>query len=97
MSVGAKVIGPGRDTEKAKRNLEGTANVELETMDLMNHFPLILFLKNCCFRQGTSLYDQQCGYNVGAFGKGQFLVCFLNLLLVWHLTTDFVVIKTSSL
>lgn len=35
-TAGATVIVPARDTEKAKRNLEGIANVELETMDLMN-------------------------------------------------------------
>lgn len=35
-SAGATVIVPARDTEKAKRNLDGTANVELETMDLMS-------------------------------------------------------------
>ncbi len=35
-SAGATVIVPARDTEKAKRNLAGIANVELETMDLMN-------------------------------------------------------------
>ncbi len=34
--AGARVIVPARDTEKAKRNLAGIANVELETMDLMN-------------------------------------------------------------
>jgi NAD(P)-dependent dehydrogenase (short-subunit alcohol dehydrogenase family) len=36
VAAGATVIVPARDTEKAKRNLTGTANVELETMDLMN-------------------------------------------------------------
>lgn len=35
-SAGATVIVPARDTEKAKRNLDGTAKVELETMDLMS-------------------------------------------------------------
>jgi NAD(P)-dependent dehydrogenase (short-subunit alcohol dehydrogenase family) len=35
-AAGATVIVPARDTEKAKRNLAGIANVELETMDLMN-------------------------------------------------------------
>jgi len=35
-AAGATVIVPARDTEKAKRNLEGIANVALETMDLMN-------------------------------------------------------------
>jgi len=35
-SAGATVIVPARDTEKAKRNLAGFANVELETMDLMD-------------------------------------------------------------
>lgn len=35
-SAGATVIVPARDTEKAKRNLDGTANVELETIDLMS-------------------------------------------------------------
>lgn len=35
-AAGATVIVPARDIEKAKRNLEGLANVELETMDLMD-------------------------------------------------------------
>ncbi len=35
-AAGATVIVPARDTEKAKRNLMGIANIELETMDLMN-------------------------------------------------------------
>jgi len=35
-AAGATVIVPARDTEKAKRNLTGIGNVELETMDLMN-------------------------------------------------------------
>lgn len=35
-AAGATVIVPARDTEKAKRNLAGIANIELETMDLMN-------------------------------------------------------------
>lgn len=35
-AAGATVIVPARDTEKAKRNLAGIANVELETMDLLN-------------------------------------------------------------
>src|SRR5690606_26286095 len=34
--AGATVIVPARDTEKAKKNLEGIPNIELETMDLMN-------------------------------------------------------------
>jgi NAD(P)-dependent dehydrogenase (short-subunit alcohol dehydrogenase family) len=34
--AGATVIVPARDIEKAKRNLEGIANVELEEMDLMS-------------------------------------------------------------
>ncbi len=34
--AGAIVIVPARDVEKAKRNLEGIANVEIERMDLMN-------------------------------------------------------------
>jgi len=34
--AGATVIVPARDIEKAKKNLEGIANVELEAMDLMN-------------------------------------------------------------
>ena len=35
-AAGATVIVPARDIEKAKRNLEGVNNVELEVMDLMN-------------------------------------------------------------
>lgn len=34
-AAGATVIVPARDLEKAKRNLEGVGNVELEVMDLM--------------------------------------------------------------
>lgn len=35
-SVGATVIVPARNIEKAKKNLQGTANIEIEEMDLMN-------------------------------------------------------------
>ncbi|MEQ6118175.1 SDR family NAD(P)-dependent oxidoreductase [Reichenbachiella sp. MALMAid0571] len=35
-AAGATVIVPARDTEKAKQNLKGIANVELETLDLIN-------------------------------------------------------------
>lgn len=34
--AGATVIIPARDIEKAKRNLEGISNIELEAMDLMD-------------------------------------------------------------
>ncbi|GAA4770993.1 MULTISPECIES: SDR family NAD(P)-dependent oxidoreductase [Flavobacterium] len=35
-NAGATVIVPARDVEKAKKNLEGIENVEVETMDIMN-------------------------------------------------------------
>jgi len=35
-AAGATVIVPARDIEKARKNLQGIANAELETMDLMN-------------------------------------------------------------
>jgi NAD(P)-dependent dehydrogenase (short-subunit alcohol dehydrogenase family) len=35
-NVGATVIVPARDIEKAKKNLQGIANVEIEEMDLIN-------------------------------------------------------------
>lgn len=35
-AAGATVIVPARDTEKAKKNLTGIANIELETMDLLD-------------------------------------------------------------
>ncbi len=35
-AAGATVVVPARDTQKAKKNLEGIANVTLEQMDLMN-------------------------------------------------------------
>ena len=35
-AAGATVIVPARNIEKARKNLQGIANVELETMDLMN-------------------------------------------------------------
>ena len=36
VSAGATVIVPARNTEKAKKSLDGIANVEVETMDLMD-------------------------------------------------------------
>ena len=44
-AAGAKVIVPVRDIEKAKRNLEGVANVELEVMDLMSPDSIDAFAK----------------------------------------------------
>lgn len=44
-AAGATVIVPARDIEKAKRNLEGIANVELEVMDLMNPDSIDAFAK----------------------------------------------------
>jgi NAD(P)-dependent dehydrogenase (short-subunit alcohol dehydrogenase family) len=36
VSAGAKVIIPARDLEKAKKNLEGIGNIEIEKLDLMD-------------------------------------------------------------
>ncbi|MGG5210319.1 SDR family NAD(P)-dependent oxidoreductase [Chryseobacterium sp. MIQD13] len=36
VSAGAKVVVPARDIEKAKKNLAGTENVEIESLDLIN-------------------------------------------------------------
>lgn len=36
-NAGAMVIVPARDVEKAKKNLHGIANVEIQEMDLMDH------------------------------------------------------------
>jgi NAD(P)-dependent dehydrogenase (short-subunit alcohol dehydrogenase family) len=44
-AAGATVIVPARDTGKAKKNLEGIANVEIETMDLMNPASIDTFAK----------------------------------------------------
>src|SRR5690606_35796388 len=43
---GATVIVPGRDIEKAKRNLEGINQVELERMDLMDPESIDRFADN---------------------------------------------------
>ncbi len=43
--AGATVIVPARDIEKAKRNLEGVANIELVAMDLMNPASIDAFAK----------------------------------------------------
>jgi len=42
-SAGATVIVPARSLEKATKNLDGIANVELEEMDLMDHASIIRF------------------------------------------------------
>jgi NAD(P)-dependent dehydrogenase (short-subunit alcohol dehydrogenase family) len=44
-AAGATVIVPARDTEKAKRNMQGVPNVELETMDLMDPASIDAFAK----------------------------------------------------
>ena len=43
VQAGAKVIVPARDIEKAKRNLVGLANVEVEVMDLMDYHSINAF------------------------------------------------------
>lgn len=42
-AAGAIVIVPARDVEKARKNLEGITNVELETMDIMNPYSINAF------------------------------------------------------
>jgi len=44
-AAGATVIVPARDIEKAKKNLAGIPNVELETMDMMNPDSIDAFAK----------------------------------------------------
>lgn len=44
-AAGVTVIVPARDTEKAKRNLDGIERVELEAMDLMNPDSIDAFAK----------------------------------------------------
>ena len=41
--AGATVIVPARDVEKAKKNLQGIENVEIESMDIMNPASIELF------------------------------------------------------
>ncbi|WP_153796936.1 SDR family NAD(P)-dependent oxidoreductase [Foetidibacter luteolus] len=45
-AAGATVIIPARDTAKAKKNLQGIANTELLSMDLMNPTSIDLFAEN---------------------------------------------------
>ncbi|EJG03202.1 SDR family NAD(P)-dependent oxidoreductase [Flavobacterium sp. F52] len=45
LAAGANVIVPARDTAKAKKNLNGTANVTIEEMDLMNPSSINNFAK----------------------------------------------------
>lgn len=42
-AAGATVIVPARDVEKAKKNLQGIPNVEIEVMDLMNPYSIDVF------------------------------------------------------
>ena len=44
-NAGATVIVPARDVEKAKKNLEGIENVEVESMDIMNPISIDAFAK----------------------------------------------------
>src|SRR5690606_700854 len=45
-AAGAKVIVPARDIEKARKDLQGIANVELEPLDLMDPGSIDAFAKN---------------------------------------------------
>jgi NAD(P)-dependent dehydrogenase (short-subunit alcohol dehydrogenase family) len=45
-SAGATVIIPAKDIEKAKINLSGITNVEIETLDLTNHVSINKFAEN---------------------------------------------------
>lgn len=51
--VGAKVIVPVRDLEKAKKNLNGMTNVALEVMDLMNPESIDSFAENFLSKYDT--------------------------------------------
>lgn len=42
-NAGATVIVPARDIAKAKKNLEGVPNIEIEEMDLMDHTSIDIF------------------------------------------------------
>lgn len=42
-NAGATVVVPARDIEKAKKNLHGIDNVEIEEMDLLNHHSIDVF------------------------------------------------------
>lgn len=44
-NAGATVIVPARDIEKAKKNLQGIANVEIDEMDLIDHNSIDTFCK----------------------------------------------------
>lgn len=44
-NAGATVIVPARNIEKAKKNLQGIENVEIEEMDLLNHHSIDTFAK----------------------------------------------------
>lgn len=44
-AAGATVIVPARDVEKAKRNLDGIANIEIEAMDLMDPASIDAFVQ----------------------------------------------------
>ena len=54
-AAGAVVIVPARDAEKAKRNLEGTANVIIEKMDLINPDSIDTFVEKF-LRSGNPLH-----------------------------------------
>lgn len=45
VSAGAKIIAPARDIEKARKNLSGIENVEIELMDLMDPESIDAFAK----------------------------------------------------
>jgi len=62
IQAGARVIVPARDIEKAKRNLVGLANVEVEAMDLMDYHSINAFAeKFLASRQPLDLLINNAG------------------------------------
>lgn len=62
IEAGARVIVPARDIEKAKRNLVGLANVEVEAMDLMDYHSINAFAeKFLASRQPLDLLINNAG------------------------------------
>jgi hypothetical protein len=76
-TAGATVIVPARDVEKAKKNLEGIANVEIEALDIMDSSSINAFAENfLSFRrhhmspfnfEDPNFEDRAKRYNVRAY------------------------------
>ena len=69
-AAGATVIVPARDIDKARKNLEGIPNVEIEIMDLARPETIDAFAENSWHQTDRYMYSSTMPGSCGCLCKG---------------------------